>query len=319
MAQTNPPTHPRIDATDAGHAAAALPRRALGKSGLEVSALGLGAGRIGGDDLDDRQVDRLIGVALDAGVDLIDSARSYGRSEERLGRALAGRRERVVLSTKVGYGVPGVPDWTGRCITEGIEAALGRLRSDRIDVVFLHSCPLETLERGEVVEALLAARRAGSIRLAGYSGEGAALVHAVRSGAFEVVQCSVSVVDQGALDGAVAEAAARGVAVLAKRPLGNAPWRFRQPPAADDLAEAWRRFQQMGLAAAPPDGRPWSDRFARFAAYAPGVSAILLGTASPQHLLDAARAIGSGPLPLPEVNALREPWARSGRGWEGRI
>ena len=97
--------------------------RPLGKTGFSVSALGLGAGRIGGPETSEADVDRLVGGALDAGVTLIDTARSYGLSEERLGRALAGRRERVVLSTKVGYGVPGVPDWTARCITDGVDAA----------------------------------------------------------------------------------------------------------------------------------------------------------------------------------------------------
>jgi hypothetical protein len=62
-----------------------------------------------------------------------------------------------VLSTKVGYGIPGLADWTGPCIATGGDAALARLATDRLDVVHLHSCPREVLERGEVVEALLAA------------------------------------------------------------------------------------------------------------------------------------------------------------------
>src|SRR5438445_12981722 len=110
--------------------------------GLSLSKVGLAAGRIGGPETSDADVDRLVGGALDAGVTLIDTARSYGLSEERLGRALAGRRERVVLSTKVGYGVPGVPDWTPRCITEGVAAAPTRLRPDLPDIVPLPSCEL---------------------------------------------------------------------------------------------------------------------------------------------------------------------------------
>jgi len=62
--------------------------RPLGRTGLSVSPVGLGAGRIGGPGVSDADVDRLVGIALDAGVTLIDTARSYGDSEERLGRAL---------------------------------------------------------------------------------------------------------------------------------------------------------------------------------------------------------------------------------------
>ena len=72
-----------------------LRQRPFGATGLTVSALGLGAGHIGGSDLDDADVDALLGATLDAGVTLIDTARSYGRSEERLGRFLDRRFART--------------------------------------------------------------------------------------------------------------------------------------------------------------------------------------------------------------------------------
>jgi aryl-alcohol dehydrogenase-like predicted oxidoreductase len=293
-----------------------LEQRELGNTGLTVSAVGLGAGRIGGPEIDDAGVDLLIGAALDAGVTLIDTARSYGLSEERLGRALQGRRDRVVLSTKVGYGVPGVADWTGSVIAAGVDAALGRLRTDRLDLVHLHSCGVEMLERSGVVEALSRAVEAGKVRVAAYSGEDDALSWAVRSGAFGAVQCSVSVVDQGVLAGAVAKARARGVGVLAKRALGNAPWRFSQRPPEPDVAEAWERFRAL---APDPAGLSWGALFARFAAFAPGVSSMLLGTAAPAHLADAIAAVAQGPLPAAQVAALRDAFARIGAGWGGRI
>ena len=85
------------------------------------------------------------------------------------------RRDEFVLSTKVGYGIPGYDDWTGPVIAAGVDAALGRLRTDRIDVVHLHSCPLDVLERGEVVAALQATVTAGKVRVAAYSGDNAPL------------------------------------------------------------------------------------------------------------------------------------------------
>ena len=266
-----------------------MEQRPLGATGLSVSAIGLGAGNIGGADVDDAAVDRLVGAALDAGVTLIDTAPSYGLSEERLGRALrGGRRDNVVLSTKVGYGVEGVPGWTAACIGPGIDAALRRLCTDRIEVVHLHSCPLTVLEHAGVVEALTRAVESGKVRVAAYSGEGDELLWAVRSGAFGAVQCSVSIVDQGALDGAVADAGRRGVGVIAKRALGNAPWRFQTRPRQADLAEAWDRFRALA-----PDrgGLSWTALFARFAAFAEGISSALIGTARPAHLAEACAAV----------------------------
>jgi aryl-alcohol dehydrogenase-like predicted oxidoreductase len=145
--------------------------RGFGDTGLVVSPLGFGAGEIGDAQLDEHEAETLLRTAVELGVTLIDTARSYGLSEQRIGRYLAPIRDRVVLSTKIGYGIDGVPDWTAECIARGIERALGLLATDRIDIVHLHSCPVEILARGEVIAALLAARDAGKLRCAAYSGD----------------------------------------------------------------------------------------------------------------------------------------------------
>jgi aryl-alcohol dehydrogenase-like predicted oxidoreductase len=102
---------------------------------------------VGDPQLDDAEVGRMLNLAVDAGVNLFDTAPSYGISEERLGRHLAGRRKEVVLSTKLGYGVPGIADWIGACITAGVEQALRLLRTDYLDIAHFHSCPRAVLEQ----------------------------------------------------------------------------------------------------------------------------------------------------------------------------
>jgi aryl-alcohol dehydrogenase-like predicted oxidoreductase len=278
--------------------------------------VGLGAGRIGGEDVTDAEAAAMVRRALDLGVTLFDSARSYGRSEERLGRALRGVRDRVVLSTKVGYGIPGHEDWTGPCVAAGVDAALARLETDVIDIVHLHSCPLETLRREDLLRALEDAVRSGKVRAAAYSGEGEPLAWAVASGRFGSVQLSVNVCDQQALGAEVAQAGLRGLGVLAKRPLANAPWRFAERPAGDEAEPYWERLQSLSI---DPHDVPWPELFLRFAAFAPGVSAVLVGTRSPAHLEAAVRAAERGPLPPGLFQAVRDAFARVGTGWPGRI
>jgi aryl-alcohol dehydrogenase-like predicted oxidoreductase len=286
--------------------------RALGRTGLIVSELGLGAGPLGGSELDDDAAVRLIHAALDLGITLIDTAPSYGRSELRIGRALRDRRDRVVLSTKLGYGTPGIADWTGPCITAGVDAALARLETSWLDVAHLHSCPVDVLARGDVIDALDAAMRAGKVRVAAYSGDGDPLAWAVDSSRFGVVQCSINLADQRALDGAVPHASERGIGVLAKRTLANGAWRLGTAPAAPDLAEYRRRLQAMQL--------PVSAELAlRFVLAQPGVSAALVGTTSLANLAAIVAAAALGPLEADAAEHARAAFRRCDRGWDGIV
>lgn len=300
-----------------------LPRRPFGRTGLEVPVLGFGAGSIGGAELSEGEAERLLKTVVDEGLTLVDTAPSYGLSEERIGRHLASRRAEIVLSTKVGYGVHGVPDWTWEAVARGVDGALGRLRTDVLDVVHLHSCSRELLERGEVVDALEAAVAAGKVRVAAYSGENEALELAVAGGRFGAVQTSVNPFDQNGLDGLLPRAREAGLGVLAKRPLGNAAWRWDSEPEAPDVAEYHRRFRRLmeigGLEPEGPGGIPWPEAALRFAAHAPGVDAVLVGSTDPAHLRANRTAVEKGPLPPEVEQRLRQAWRATAEGWAGVI
>jgi aryl-alcohol dehydrogenase-like predicted oxidoreductase len=294
-----------------------LDRRPLGSTGLTVTALGLGAGQIGEVSVSDAQASAVLDAAVACGVGLIDTARGYGSSEERIGRWLAARPSEaagVVVVTKVGYDVPGCADWTAAAVTGGIERAVAVLGVDALDVALLHSCSLEVLRRGDVIEALVAARDAGRVRAVGYSGENDALAWAVSSGVFAVVETSVNLADQWSLAHVLPDAAARGIGVIAKRPLANAPWRFAERPAGSYSETYWERLRAMEIE--PADG-DWAATAARFAAYAPGVSTAIVGTASADHLREAVASVQRGPLPDAEVARWREAWAR--HSWPGDL
>jgi aryl-alcohol dehydrogenase-like predicted oxidoreductase len=292
-----------------------MDRRPLGNTGLEVSALGLGAGRIGSEELADDAVEGLLNLALDAGMTLIDTARSYGLSEERIGRYASHRRDEFVLSSKGGYGVEGTRDWTPEALERGIDRALSTMRTDRIDIFHLHSCPKEVAMRDDLLAALDRSREAGKIVVAGYSGEGDALSWAVRSGLFGAIECSVNVFDQNSLEYVLPTASHRGVGVIAKRPLGNAVWRLREWPRGDD-ATYWERMQAMQL---EPGELSWHELALRFSAFAPGVASAIVGTSRADHLLEALAAIERGPLPEAQRLRIGALFQSKDRGWGGHV
>src|ERR1700759_1210872 len=83
-----------------------MEKRRLGKTDMLVSVLGLGAAELGFERVDDVVVDRLIGAAADAGINVIDTAAMYQDSEEKIGRAIKARRDQFVIFTKCGLSPP---------------------------------------------------------------------------------------------------------------------------------------------------------------------------------------------------------------------
>jgi aryl-alcohol dehydrogenase-like predicted oxidoreductase len=286
----------------------------FGQTGLWVTRVGFGAMHFDGLD-DEAAVGRLLHGALDLGLKLVDTARGYGRSEERIGRHLAHRRHEFVLSTKFGYGVEGVPDWTYPCIVQGVERALRLMRTDVIDIGHLHSCPLPVLQRGEVSEALADCVRAGKLRVAACSGENAELAHALADGRFASVQCSLSLVDRANAP----QVASTPKGVLVKRALAGRAWTRLQRP--DDFCEGqyWDRWQALGL---PDLGLPWPEVALRWAAHQPGVASVLVGSQRLENLAAATAAVARGPLPTEVLAALDAAWQREtalGQPWPGLV
>lgn len=293
-----------------------LPKRSFGNTGLEVTLLGLGAAQVGSEKLSEKEAERLLNGVLDAGVNLIDTARGYGLSEERIGRYISHRRSEYILSTKVGYDVEGCTDWTKEAVLAGIERALRLLRTDVLDIVHLHSCDLEVLQAGEVIEALSQARQAGKIRLAAYSGENEALDYAIDCGGFQSVQFSVNICDQRAIDTALVKANQKSLGVIAKRPVANFFWRFSERPAGAYCEEYWLRALAMQLS---PGELSWHEFALRFAAFTPGVHTSIVGTSRLEHFLESVAILAKGPLPIEVVEDVRRRFKQHDQGWIGQV
>jgi len=151
--------------------------RTLGSSDIRVSVVGLGSNSFG-PIVDKQGTNAIVARALELGVNLIDTAQSYGNglSEEYLGKALSGKRDEVVLATKVGSGkrpLTDAPPLSQRAIVASCEASLDRLGTDFIDIYYLHfPDPLTPLE--ESLEAMNQLVRAGKVRQVACSNYGAA-------------------------------------------------------------------------------------------------------------------------------------------------
>lgn len=287
-----------------------LEQRRFGDTGLEVSLVGLGAGQIGEREVSEHDAAAVLNGALDLGVTLIDTARSYGLSEQRIGRHLAHRRGEFVLSSKGGAGVEGVPDWSPEAVGRSIEDALRATRSERIDVFHLHSCPVEVLRRGDLQEALDAALAAGDIGVAAYSGDNEHVAFAVDSGRFGSIETSVSIADQWNLRHVLGRRPELGV--IAKRPIANAPWRFAERPVGNYAELYWERLRALDYDFAGIDP---AELALRFTAYAPGVTTAIVGTAKLANLQRNLEAVARGPLPDDVLQRLDETWRRVGSDW----
>lgn len=290
-----------------------LARRSFGSHDLTVSILGFGGGPIGDPALPDARAREVLLAAIDCGITLFDTARSYGVSEDRIGRHLERHRDDIVLSTKLGYGVDGIPDWTGPCVRAGVEAARRRLRTDVIDIVHLHSCPRAVLEAGEVVDALAAEVAAGHVRVAAYAGDNDALAWAFDDPRIGAVQTSVNVCDRWSLRHAIVHRGGRGV--IAKRALANACWSHRERPRADDVALYWDRWQTLAIATELDA----DELCLRYCAFAPGVDAAIVGTTDVDHLRRNVALARRGPLPASMLASLEHAYDERGRAWAGMI
>jgi len=284
--------------------------REFGKCGIKVSALGFGAGEIGDYNIPDSIVEKLLNTALDSGINLIDTARGYYASEERIGKFISHRRNEFILSTKVGYGIEGYTDWTYDIILAGIDEALRKMKTDYIDIVHLHSCDLNILKKGEVIEALQKAKQLGKIRVAAYSGENNSLEFAIESNQFDSIMTSVNICDQYSLQKLIPSAKQKNLGVIAKRPLANAPWRFSERPTGNYAEEYWLRWKEMNL----PANEDWQEIFLRFTVFEYGIDSAIIGTTNINHLNTNLKLIEKGPLDKNLVALIKSSFKNH---WEG--
>ncbi len=208
--------------------------RPLGRTGLKVAEIGLGAWAIGGNDhgnsygpTDDKASIAAVRRAIDLGVNFVDTADVYGwgHSEEIVGEALADRREDVHIATKVGgdFYHGGVrTNFDPGYIAFALDRSLRRLRTDRVDVYQLHNPPTEMMGDPETYEVLEALKAEHKIDHYGVSvHEPAEATLCLEAGNPETLQVPFSLFRQEWIDGLFAEARKANVGIIAREPLAN--------------------------------------------------------------------------------------------------
>lgn len=206
-----------------------------------LSPIGFGAFKIGRNQgtkyeasyelPDDRTVVTLLNGVLDLGINFIDTAPAYGLSEERIGAAIAHRREEYFLSTKVGESFDnGVSryDFTPSAVRASVKCSLRRLCTDHLDLLLIHADrdDLRVLREPDLVETLIALRQSGVTRGIGFSGYSVDATRAALAWADAIMVC-YHPADES-LAAVMNEAAAKGTMVLVKKGLASGripPWR----------------------------------------------------------------------------------------------
>ncbi len=292
-----------------------MQKRKFGNSNLEVSVLGLGAGEIGNENISDSDVEKILNETLDNGITLIDTARGYGKSEERIGKFISNRRDEFVLSTKVGYGIEGYENWTYDIVIAGVDEALRKLKTDRIDIVHLHSCSRTVLENNGVIDALQKTVDEGKVLLPAYSGENEDLIYALETNKFRAIQTSVNITDQRDIEKALPRAKEKGMGTIAKRPAANAPWRFNSIPKGNYAEDYWIRWKQMKL----DINMDWQEAALRFTIFTENIDSAIVGTANLNHLKQNIAAVEKGALPDEIYKKIRDAFKKNDDDWIGLL
>jgi aryl-alcohol dehydrogenase-like predicted oxidoreductase len=306
--------------------------RTLGRTGLRVSEIGFGAWGIGGrtagttsyGDTDDSTSLAALRRALDRDINFFDTSSAYGNghSEELIGQAFKGVRDRVVIATKAGYeSWDRAPDFSPAAVVASTEKSLGQLRTDYVDLLQLHNPPSEALRGQGLRDVLRRLQEDGKIRAWGVSAKSPAeAIEALVEFEAPVVQANFNMMDVRALDsGLLDEVERRGAGFIGRTPLcfgflsGTIGRDTVFPPGDHRLG--WSRAQldnwiegagDLLAAVGAHPGTAGTQSALRFCLAFAAISSIIPGILTPVEAEEDAAASGLGPLPADAVAAVLE-------------
>lgn len=284
-----------------------LPRRTLGRTGLEVTTLGYGAMEVrgsriwGGRPIEDSEAETILNAVLDSGVTFVDTANDYGRSEEYIGRFISHRRDDFVLATKCGCTVVRLDDetdetpheWTRDNLFRGLHESLERMRTDHVDLIQLHNPGVSDTESGDLVAALQEMKEQGKTRWIGISSTNPHLETYIGWGVFDVFQIPYSALEREH-ETLIQQAYDSGAGVIVRGGVARG-----EPGAGLGTTDRWAAWEKAGLDELldSDSGETRTGFLLRFTNSHPGMSTNIVGTKNPAHLQENVDAAARGPLP----------------------
>ena len=267
-----------------------LPKAVLGRTNLSVTRLGWGAAdrRVWNEDL----AESICNSVLDAGINYVDTANDYGRSEEFIGKLISHRRDEFYLASKCGC-VPGGGShvWTEENAFRGLHESLSRLKTDYLDLMQLHNPTVNECERGRLVEALNEMRDQGKVRWIGISTTLPHLPTFLEWGVFDTFQIPYSALERQHEEW-ITQVAEAGIGTVVRGGVA-----LGEPGQGLGIPERWRGFSGAKLEDLQEADESRTAFMLRFTLTHPGIDTIIVGTQNPAHLRENVVAVNRGPLP----------------------
>jgi aryl-alcohol dehydrogenase-like predicted oxidoreductase len=285
-----------------------MQKRILGKTGLPVSVLGYGAMEIrgtrvwGGRALSDTQADQVLNMVLDSGINFIDTAYDYGRSEEYIGKFISHRRSEYILATKCGCSFVDKGDhddtphiWTRENLLHNIETSLRLMKTDYIDIWQLHNPAVEQVVTGNLVDVMEEVQASGKVRWISISSTLPHISEYIKWGKFASFQIPYSALERQHEE-AITAAHSSGAGVIIRGGVA------RGAPNEAGLGnqDRWAIWDKAKLDELLAPGESRTGFLLRFTISHPAMHTTIVGSLYPSHIADNLKIVESGPLP-PDV------------------
>lgn len=281
-----------------------LEKRTLGRTGLEVTRLGYGAMEVrgsriwGGRPVTEEQADTILNAVLDAGINFIDTANDYGRSEEFIGKFLSQRRSEFYIATKCGCKVTyrdehtdDTPhEWTRENLFRGLHESLERMKTDYVDIMQLHNPSVEQVEQSDLVAVLQEMKQQGKVRWIGCSSTLPHITTYIQWGAFDVYQIPYSALER-AHENVITQAAQAGAGIIDRGGVARG-----EPGVGMGSADRWKTYEAAKLDELRAEGESRSAFLLRFLLSHPDIHTTIVGTLIPAHLQENVAIAQKGPL-----------------------
>ena len=301
-----------------------LPKRTLGRTGLQVTQLGFGAMEVrgeriwGGRPCDDAQAKAILNAVLDAGINFVDTANDYGKSELYIGRHIAHRRKEFHLATKCGCHMVYAGDhdetphyWTRENLFRNVADSLLKMQTDSLDIVQLHNPSVEECEKNGLVDVLKELRGHGGVRFIGCSATSPHLATYIQWGCFDVFQIPYSALERRHED-LITKAAEAGAGIIIRGGVAKG-----EPGVAQGrTADRWDRFEKANLDELRDPGESRTAFLLRFTLSHPHCHTTIVGTLLPEHLAENVAVAQRGPLPKDVYEEAKKRLSAIGEGPE---